>query len=355
MKFGMMVDHVFDQFFPDVSLKKRPVFDGFVDQPGPLGKNPAASDGVMADFAVAHICIRGHAHCGAVRLEFCAQGILLKPILTEFNWTRAIVSGAMSTSAGIAGLLGVVAGRLTDKYGPRILMGVGALLGILGYLLMNWMDSIWQLYIYFGVIVGISFAVCWTPINATVSRWFFKKRVLALGITTSGITLGHMFVPPLVALFIDANDWRFAYIMLALLVLISVIPALLMLGRNPPLDIYVLQRNGNSSNSIDAMVVEQPEPYKWTILEAAKTLPFQMLMVTGFVTAAGFYFIAVHIVAYATDLGIDATLAALILTFMGGANILGKLLMPPIVTKIGGRFSLLLLFALQAITLFSLS
>ena len=79
-----------------------------------------------------------------------------------------------------------------------------------------------------------------------------------------------------------------------------------------------------------------------------------MLMVTGFVTAAAFYFVAVHIVPYATDLRIDATLAALILTFMGGANILGKLLMPPIVTKIGGRFSLFLLFALQAITLFSL-
>jgi MFS family permease len=280
-------------------------------------------------------------------------GVLLKPIASEFDWTRAITSGAMSTSAGIAGAMGVVTGRLTDKYGPRILLGAGALLGILGYLLMTWMNSIWQLYIYFGVIVGISFAVCWTPINATVLRWFSKQRVLALGIATSGITLGHMVIPPLVAVVIDANGWRFAYIMLALLIFVSVIPALLMLGRNPPKEQYSSQ--GNSSNgTIEQRSGMQSELSTWTISEAFKTLPFRMLMVTGFVTAAGFYFTAVHIVAYATDLAIDATKAALILTFMGGASILGKLLMPPVVNRIGGRYSLIVLFALQAITLFSL-
>jgi MFS family permease len=278
-------------------------------------------------------------------------GVLFKPIATEFDWTRATISGAISVSAGIAGLLGVVAGRLTDKYGPRMLLGIGALLGMVGYLLMTWMNSTWQLYIYIGVIVGTSFAVCWTPINATVSRWFTKQRVLALGITTSGITLGHMLIPPLVALSIEANGWRFAYIILAIIIIVSVIPALLMLGRNPP-QVRSISQKENSSNNNEATA--QYEPDKWTISKAARTVPFQMLMVTGFVTAAGFYFIAVHIVAYATDIGIDATPAALILTFMGGASILGKLLMPPIVTRIGGRYSLILLFALQTITLFSL-
>jgi MFS family permease len=281
-------------------------------------------------------------------------GVLLKPILTEFDWTRAITSGAMSTSAGLAGLLGVLTGRLTDKYGPRVLLGAGALLSVVGFLLMSRMNSIWQLYIYFGVIVGISFAACWTPINATVSRWFSRQRVLALGIVTSGITLGHMVIPPLVALFIDAHGWRFAYLMLAILVLISVIPALTMLGRNPLQDRQFSQNTNNSAGNINDRVATQPELSTWTISEAAKTVPFQMLMVTGFVTAAGFYFIAVHIVAYATDIGIDAPIAALILTFMGGANILGKLLMPPVVAKIGGRFSLLSIFALLTITLFLL-
>jgi MFS family permease len=278
-------------------------------------------------------------------------GILFKPIAMEFDWTRATISGAMSVSAGMAGLLGVITGRLTDKYGPRSLLAIGALLGVVGYLLMIWMNSIWQLYIYIGVIVGTSFSVCWTPINATVSRWFSKQRVLALGITTSGITLGHMAIPPLVALSVEANGWRFAYVILTTIICISVIPALVMLGRNPPQDRPVSQQGNNST---DDRAISQSELYKWTVLEAAKTMPFQMLMVTGFVTAASFYFVAVHIVPYATDLRIDATMAALILTFMGGANILGKLLMPPIVTRIGSRYSLTLLFALQTITLFSL-
>jgi len=280
-------------------------------------------------------------------------GVLLKPILEEFGWTRAMASGAMSTAAGLAGLLGIVSGRLTDKYGARLIIAAGALLCILGYLLMIWVNSVWQLYVYFGIIVGLGFTVCWTPVNATVSRWFFKKRVLALGIATSGITVGHMFVPPLVAFFVAVNGWRFAYILLAVIICISAIPAVVMIGKNPPNTKGSAPKGEGKTNNNDKPVASS-QPHQWTITEAAKTRSFQMLMVMGFVTAAGFYFVAVHIVACATDIGIDTHSAALILTFMGGANILGKLFMPPIVTKIGGRIALLILLALQALSLFFL-
>jgi len=281
-------------------------------------------------------------------------GVLLKPVLEEFGWTRAVASGAMSTAAGIAGLLGIVSGRLTDKYGARIIIAAGALLCILGYLLMIRVNSVWQLYVYFGIIVGIGFTVCWTPVNATISRWFFKKRVLALGIATSGITLGHMFVPPLVAIFITMNGWRYAYILLAVIICVSAVPAVVMIGKNPPNANDPVPQGERKTRHHDNKSVTAIQPHHWTVAEAAKTRSFQMLMVMGFVTAAGFYFVAVHIVAYATDIGIDTHSAALILTFMGGANILGKLFMPAIVTKIGGRIALLILLALQALSLFLL-
>lgn len=280
-------------------------------------------------------------------------GVLLKPILEEFGWTRAMASGAMSTAAGLAGLLGIVSGRLTDKYGARIVIAVGAFLCSLGYLLMIWVNSIWQLYAYFGIIVGFGFAVCWTPVNATISRWFYRKRVLALGIATSGITVGHMIVPPIVAVFISAHEWRFAYILLAAIIVVSTVPTLLMLGKDPP-DAKDPTPEAERKSKEHVESGSSIRVQNWTVLEAIKTRPFQMLMVMGFVTATGFYFLAVHIVAYATDIGIDTHSAALILTFMGGANILGKLIMPQIVTKVGGRIALLILLALQALSLFFL-
>jgi len=285
---------------------------------------------------------------------YLSFGVLLKPVLGEFGWTRTTISGAMSTAAGISGLLGILSGRLTDKYGATLLIYAGAFLGVLGYLLLIWMHSVWQLYVYFGIIIGISFSVCWTPVTATVSKFFSGKRVLALGITTSGITLGHMFIPPLVAVFINAEGWRFAYAMLALIIFMSAIPAVVILRKNSPKAMemekkYQIKQNKNVDKAIDS-----GKQQKWTVSEAIKTLSFWILMATGFVTAAGFFFIAVHIVAYATDMGIDPKAAAFILTFMGGANILGKLLSPSIVVKIGSKLTLLILLALQALALFML-
>lgn len=281
-------------------------------------------------------------------------GVFLKPILEEFGWTRAMASGAMSTVAGIAGLVGILTGRLTDKYGARILIATGALLGGVGYLLMSQTSSLWQLYVYFGVIIGICIGSCWVPITATVSRWFVQKRVLALGITTSGLTIGQMFLPPLVAHFITCYGWRPTYIMLAIVVWIAAIPAVILLGRNPPQGTGGLHHGRNKRDSVDDEMVEPLPPREWSATEAAGTVPFWMLMVTGFVTAVGFYFMAVHIVAHATDIGIAITSAALILTFMGGGNIVGKLLVWPISTRIGSRFTLLLLLAFQTLALFLL-
>jgi MFS family permease len=87
-------------------------------------------------------------------------------------------------------------------------------------------------------------------------------------------------------------------------------------------------------------------------LEAAKTLPFLMVITIGFVTATGFFSIAVHIVAYATDMGVPTTSAALILSFQSIANITAKLTVWSFVKKIGSRTTLAFLIALQAVSLF---
>ena len=67
---------------------------------------------------------------------YSSFGVFFKPLLTEFGWTRAMTSGAFSLSMIIYGLLGIVVGGLTDRFGPRVVLTFcGFLLG-LGYLLM---------------------------------------------------------------------------------------------------------------------------------------------------------------------------------------------------------------------------
>jgi sugar phosphate permease len=272
-------------------------------------------------------------------------GVFLKPLIAEFNWTRTMLSGAMSTMAGIAGPMGIITGKLTDKYGARLLVTSGAILGGLGFLMLSRIDSLWQIYIFFGVFMGMSQSTGWTPLLATVSKWFSDKRVLAIGIVTSGLTMGHMVFPPLVAYLIVHMGWSAAYIVQAILVVILAIPAIVLLGRRPTETTEILHITRNTKP-----VEGKSNQRLWsgTVLQAATSAPFLMLAVIGFVTAAGFYFLATHIVAYATDIGMETTSAALIFTFMGISNITGKLLIWRVVERLGNRYTLFILLILQA-------
>ena len=281
-------------------------------------------------------------------------GVFLKPILNEFGWTRAMFSGALATVEGVAGLVGILMGRLVDKYGARMLIAAGTLFGVLGYLLLSRAGSVWEFYVYFGLFEGICVSTCWVPVVATVSRWFVEKRSLAIGIVTSGSTAGTMFLPPLAAHLITLSGWRITYIMMGIIVLIAALPAIIVLGKNPSQYERMPDYKRNRVGDAGFETGERISLREWSALQAMKTMPFWMLMITGLVTSAGFYFLTVHIIAYATDIGIAATSAALILTIMGGSNILGKLLAWIIAVKMGSRFTLLILIALQAFCLFLL-
>ncbi|MFC1980047.1 MFS transporter [Chloroflexota bacterium] len=277
--------------------------------------------------------------------------VFLKPILEELVWTRAVTSGAISTSAGVSGLATIIAGRLADKYGERIIVVIGALLVGLGYLLMSQISSIWQLYLYFGIIIGIGMAACWTPINAAISKRFIEKRILALGIATSGMTIGQMYMAPITVHWITTYGWHIAYIMLAIILILTIIPSLKLPGRITQQIIGIGVRGRKEEDSKSNQFEEPTQPNEWSATEAAKTLPFWMLMVTGFAISTCFYIVIVHIVAYATDIGIVSTMAALIITIMGGANILGKVVVEYGTNRIGSKSTLFILLVLQALAL----
>ncbi len=281
-------------------------------------------------------------------------GVFLKPISEQFHWTRAMTSGALSTCLWVGGLLAILTGALTDKYGPRMVIIVGALLGGLGYLLISHTSALWHLYVGLGVIVAIGRSTAWTPITATVSRWFTKKRVLALGIVTSGIGLGQMLIPPLAAhLIARYDDWRPAYRVIA--VMIWVIPTLAaVLIRRSPQDMGLLP-DGKTQGSDTAVRERQTEPVEmkeWSQREVVRTLPFWLLVFINLVVAATLHVVIIHVVAYATDVGIEPTSAVLVLTFIGGADILSRIVVGGISLKVGSRVILLSSLILLAVTLF---
>ena len=82
-------------------------------------------------------------------------GVFLKPLTEQFGWDRGTLSGAFSAGTILTGILSLVTGRLTDRYGPRIFVSLaGVLLGT-GFILLSLITSLWQVYLIWGLLIGV--------------------------------------------------------------------------------------------------------------------------------------------------------------------------------------------------------
>ena len=132
-------------------------------------------------------------------------GIFFKPMSADFGWNRALTSGAFSLSWLVTGFLTIAIGWLNDRFGPRPVMTLCGLLAGIGFLLMSQVNTIWQLYAFYGVLIGAGLSV-FVPLLSTVARWFVKRRTLMSGIVVCGIGVGSLAIPPLANWLIQTYD-----------------------------------------------------------------------------------------------------------------------------------------------------
>jgi MFS family permease len=274
-------------------------------------------------------------------------GVFFEPMLTEFGWTRATLSGAASLRIFLAALLGIAGGRLTDKFGPRPVATVCGLFLGLGFFLMSRISTIGQLYLVFGVIIGVGMGGLWVPMISTVARWFVKRRGMMTGIVTSGMSLGMIIVPPLATWLITTYGWRTAFTIVGLIAMIVIISATQFVKRDPA-QIGQLPdgRNGVKVDGLDLPA------RNLSLREAIRTRQFWILgAVFGSLWFSAMA-IWVHIVIHAIDLGIPAISASQILAIMGGAGIAGRMLIGSLADRIGDKPALLIGFTLMSASLF---
>jgi MFS family permease len=116
---------------------------------------------------------------------YFSVGVFFKPMLSDFGWSRAITSGPISLSWVIGGVLGITVGGLNDRFGPRIVVMICGILFGSGCLLMSQINDTWQIYLYYGVLIGAGSCMP-IPLLSTVSRWFIKRRTMMTGLLLMG-------------------------------------------------------------------------------------------------------------------------------------------------------------------------
>jgi MFS family permease len=269
-----------------------------------------------------------------------AYGVFFKEFQTEFGWSRAMISGASSLAFLMMGAGGILAGRLNDRIGPRILLVVaGSSLG-LGYLLMHRLQAPWQLYLMYGVLAGIGFSTHDVITLSTVARWFIRRRGMMSGIVKVGTGSGQLLVPLIATGLIAIFGWRNSCLIIGAVALVAIV-AVAQLMRRDPQGIGLLPDGDSDKHRRTAIVSGERDV---SLRAAARTRQFWTICVAEFAIFFCLLTIIVHIVPYASDLGLSPAAAAGVLSTIGGVSMLGRIVMGVANDRIGGKRSLIICF-----------
>ena len=282
-------------------------------------------------------------------------GVFFKSIAGEFDLTRVLTSGIHSALMVLGTVFSFLGGWASDRYGPKIaILVMGTFIG-LSLLLTSQASSAWQLFITYSLLLAIGTAGVYPALMSTTSRWFDKKRGLALGITTAGAGLGPVVTAPLAAYLISNFSWRMAYIVLGLIAGLVTISLSILIKREPS-DIGALpdgvQPNSPVNGSQNGR--ENTQPAGLLLKQALRTRSFWLLGTIWPLQALCLHLVLTHIVPHATDVDISDTTAAGILSLTGGISIAGRILMGWISDKIGTKISVAMCALIQVVMMLGL-
>lgn len=276
-------------------------------------------------------------------------GVFMPSISADTGWDRASLSLPYSLYVFVYSALGLASGRLTDRLGPRIVLTIGGGLLAGGIMLVSRVRTLWQLYLALGLIAAAGMSAAYVPCNATVVRWFVRKRGLALSITSSGASFGMFVFPPLATALIAAWGWRGAYFTLGLLAAGAIISCAAFVVRDP--EEKRLQPDGGVEAAAPNRIAPEPAAAEeWTLAAAQRTPAFWLLTTIFGLTWLVVFMPMVHIVPFAVDLGISQFRAAMTISVIGFAGFAGRLLIGPLSDRLGRVRTLGLSLLLQALS-----
>ena len=277
-----------------------------------------------------------------------SYGVFFKSIEAEFQLTRLETSSFFSTYMLISCFFAFLGGAALDRYGPRLVLFLMGLCAGSSLLLSALAGAAWHLFFSYSLLLAVGTGAGFTIVATTTSRWFVRRRGLAMGIASSGEGLGIGIMSPAAMVCITAFGWRTAMVILGATAILIICSMSFFLKKDPA-------DMGLAPDGEKIPPVKKGPPGRVTALtpesislgRAFGTRSFWCFFIIYFLLSFCFHLVTTHIVPHATDLGISQEKAALILTLIGAISSLGRLIFGGLSDRIGRKFSAVLCSVLQ--------
>lgn len=270
--------------------------------------------------------------------------VVLPRIQAEFGVARGDASLPYTLTMVGFGFGGILMGRLSDRFGVMVPVLIGTIGLGLGFMAAGAAGSLWQFSLAQGVLIGLlGTSATFAPLVADTSRWFTRRRGIALAICMSGNYLAGAVWPPVIQHFVASSGWRQTYIGIGFFCLATMLPLALVLRRRPP-KMEIPMPTKSALPTVEGRYPERPLGLSPATLQG-------LLCVAGVSCCVAMAMPQVHIVAYCGDLGFGAARGAEMLSLMLGMGIVSRLASGWLSDHIGGLRTLLLGSVLQGIAL----
>ena len=249
-----------------------------------------------------------------------AWSVFVLPLEQEFGWSRAETSWTFTIAIVIFAASFILAGRIQDMRGPRICALIGGTLVGLGFVLASFTTSLWQLYVMFGLVVGLGNGFGYATPVPVASKWFPDKRGLVVGIMVGGYGAGSAIFGPLATSLIASVGWRPTFQILGVVFFgMGMIGAWLLV--NPPAGYQPPGWTPPQSGAAAASVKREYSPS-----EMVRTRTFALLWVAYCLGVTAGLMVISQLVPFALSAGLSAGAATFAITIGAVGNAGGRIL-----------------------------
>jgi MFS family permease len=269
-----------------------------------------------------------------ISTPLAAYGVFLPVIAEAFGWSRGAIATALSINLLLGGLAGFAVGALADRHGPRLLLVPTVALAGAAFALVSTVGTLWQLYLFVGIMAGVGMSSFYLLSAFTVARWYDEGRGLAIALVLVGFNLGYISGGPLAAWLIATFGWREAYAILGTgCGLATTLAALTVrLPRAPESDL--LRRAGGPGAAVAAPAAAAAG--HGVTLRQALADPRQWCLNVSWLLSGGLaLMLSVHAVPFAHDRGVSLAGASLALTAYGIGSVTGRLAAGAVSDRLG--------------------